>query len=178
MKRALFLDRDGVINEDCGYVYKISDFVFKPGIFDLVRKANDAGYLVVVVTNQAGIARGYYSEADFLLLTAWMLEEFHKNNSYIDKVYYCPYHPVHGLGKYKKDSDLRKPSPGMLLNAEVELGIDMGNSLMIGDKESDVQAGIRAKIGMIYMISNQKSYMSSCNNFNIKCIFDLNSVVF
>ena len=115
MRAALFLDRDGVINEDHGYVYRKEDVVFVEGIFDLCRAARARGMAIVVITNQAGIGRGYYTEADFRALSAWMLDEFARRGAPIDRIYHCPDHPEHGLGDYKRDSFDRKPNPGMIL---------------------------------------------------------------
>jgi len=144
--KALFLDRDGVINVDLGYVHRREAFHFQPGIFELCRAAQAQGYLLVVVTNQAGVARGYYSEADFHDLTEWMLGEFSSRQIRIERVYFCPYHPIHGKGAYKRDSPDRKPKPGMLRRAARELGIDLSKSMIIGDSDSDVAAGIAAGI--------------------------------
>src|ERR1043165_5019258 len=119
-RRALFLDRDGVINADRGYVGTRGEFEYVEGIFDLCRYATDLGFLLLVVTNQAGIARGYYSERDFLALTEWMCETFRERGAPIAKVYFCPSHPEHGLGEYKRESSFRKPGPGMILQAQTE----------------------------------------------------------
>lgn len=146
-RRALFLDRDGVINVDHAYVSRKEDFHFLDGIFELCYKAKQLNYLIVVITNQAGIGRGYYSEQDFLNLTDWMKEVFRLKGIDIDAVYFCPYHYEHGVGEYKKDSDCRKPRPGMIFQAENEYDIDLQNSLLIGDKISDIDAGIAADIG-------------------------------
>lgn len=116
--KAIFLDRDGVINIDAGYVCRISDFIFIEGIFELTHAAIAKGYLVFVVTNQSGIGRGYYSEADFQILTTWMIDRFKSEGVEIKKVFFSPYHPVHGVGQYKKDDISRKPRPGMLLAAK------------------------------------------------------------
>lgn len=144
---ALFLDRDGVINVDHGYVCRPEDFEFVDGIFDLVAAARVAGYLVVVVTNQAGIGRGYYTEDDFLRLMAWVKGEFARRGGGIDAVYFCPYHPEHGVGAYRRDSDCRKPAPGMLLRAAADLAIDLPRSIMVGDKRSDAEAAWAAGVG-------------------------------
>lgn len=146
MNKALFLDRDGVINVEKNYVYKIEDFEFIDGIFELVRSYQEQGYLIFVITNQAGIGRGYYTEDDFLNLTDWMLERFEEQGIKITEVYYCPYHPTHGIGEYLKDSIDRKPNPGMILKAKEKYDIDLGNSVLIGDKESDIEAGKAAGI--------------------------------
>lgn len=144
---ALFLDRDGVINVDHAYVHRREDVEFIDGIFDLCRSARRRGYLVVVVTNQAGIGRGYYTEHDFQRLTDWMLERFGAEGAAIDRVYFCPYHPVHGVGRYKVDSPFRKPGPGMILQAAEELGIDLARSVLVGDMATDIGAGHAAGVG-------------------------------
>jgi D-glycero-D-manno-heptose 1,7-bisphosphate phosphatase len=146
--RVLFLDRDGVINLDSGYTSSAENFVFIEGIFDLCRAAKRMGYLLIVVTNQAGIGRGYYSEQDFLILTGWMRERFEAEGAPVTDVFYCPYHPEHGIGRYKKDSLCRKPNPGMLLIAAKKHEIDLGRSIMIGDKDSDMQAASKAGVGV------------------------------
>lgn len=143
---ALFLDRDGVINIDHAYVSKPENFEFVDGIFELCRTAKRLGYLIFVVTNQAGIGRGYYSEQDFLNLTGWMCEAFEAEGVVIDKVYFCPSHPTHGVGAYKVDSPFRKPGPGMLLQAAEESDVDLARSVLVGDKETDIQAGINAGV--------------------------------
>ena len=148
---ALFLDRDGVINIDHGYVYRPEDFDFIEGVFDLCRAAQHQGYRIIIITNQAGIGRGYYSEADFASLTNWMLDRFSDNDIKIDGVYYSPYHPVHGIGAYKVDAPCRKPRPGMILQAAVDHAIDLGQSLLIGDKVSDIQAGQAAGVGRLIL---------------------------
>lgn len=145
--RALFLDRDGVINKDKAYVYRQSDFEFIPGIFDLCRNATEKGYLLFVVTNQAGIGRGYYTEHDFDRLTQWMCGMFAREGAAIANVYYCPTHPIHGLGSYKRESAFRKPNPGMILQASREFSLNLSASLLVGDKESDMQAGMAAGVG-------------------------------
>lgn len=147
-KHALFLDRDGVINHDAGYTSSTENFRFIDGIFDLCRAARRSGYLLIVVTNQAGIGRGYYSEQDFLTLTAWMRERFEAEGAPVTDVFYCPYHPEYGVGHYKQDSIDRKPNPGMLLRAAEKHGLDLGRSIMIGDKDSDMKAASQAGVGI------------------------------
>jgi D-glycero-D-manno-heptose 1,7-bisphosphate phosphatase len=147
VRPALFLDRDGVINVDHAYVHRQENFEFIDGIFELVRRARAVDRCVFVVTNQAGIARGYYGEDDFHRLTAWMQGVFEAEGAPIDKVYYCPYHAEHGLGRYKLDSPLRKPRPGMILQAADEFGIDLARSLLVGDMATDIQAGEAAGVG-------------------------------
>ena len=147
-RRALFLDRDGVINHDAGYTSSVENFRFIDGIFDLCRAASRSDYQLIVVTNQAGIGRGYYSEADFSTLTDWMCDRFRVEGAPIADVFYCPFHPEHGVGGYRKDSFDRKPNPGMLLRAAEKHGIDMARSIMIGDKDSDMQAASNAGVGI------------------------------
>lgn len=146
MKPALFLDRDGVINIEKNYVYRIEDFEFIDGIFELCKTAQDMGYAIVVITNQAGIGRGYYTEADFHHLSDWMVDQFRQRGIHIDGVYFCPFHPTGGVGEYRRESYDRKPNPGMLLRARDDLGIEMEQSVFIGDKESDMQAACAAGI--------------------------------
>jgi D-glycero-D-manno-heptose 1,7-bisphosphate phosphatase len=143
---ALFLDRDGVINIDHGHVHRIENFDFIPGIFELVREARRYGYRPVVVTNQAGIGRGIYSEAQFAELTRWMLGCFSDNDAAIDAVYHCPYHPEHGIGPYRQSSYDRKPQPGMLLRAAQDLDLDLQRSLMVGDHATDIEAAHAAGV--------------------------------
>jgi D-glycero-D-manno-heptose 1,7-bisphosphate phosphatase len=147
MRPALFLDRDGVINVDHAYVYRQADFQFVDGVFDLARHACALGYYLFVITNQAGIARGYYSEEDFHKLTVWMCARFEAEGAPVDKVYYCPYHAEHGIGRYKLDSPLRKPRPGMILQAADEFGVDLARSVLVGDMATDIQAGEAAGVG-------------------------------
>ena len=149
---ALFLDRDGVINVDHGYTHRVADFEFVPGIFELVRLARGLGMRVVVVTNQAGIGRGRYTEADFATLTQWMCERFADAGAAIDRVYHCPTHPE-GIGAYRVESFMRKPHPGMLLAARDELGLDMARSVLLGDKASDIQAGQAAGVGLNLLLT-------------------------
>lgn len=139
--RALFLDRDGVINVNHGYVHKVEDFDFIDGIFDICRLARERGYLLIVVTNQAGIGRGYYDEETFHGLTRWMLGQFQQRGIEIAQVYFCPDHPEHGIGSYKRESLFRKPAPGMILQALRECGVSPEESILIGDSDSDILAG-------------------------------------
>jgi len=156
MNKALFLDRDGVINIEKDYLYKIEDFEFMDGIIDLCLHYQKLGYLIVVITNQSGIARTYYSESDFELLTEWMIEEFSKNSIIISKVYYCPHHP-----DISGKCSCRKPSPGMLLEAQKEFSIDMANSIIVGDKERDIEAGLKAGVIETYLYDENNSVKDS-----------------
>ena len=154
--RALFLDRDGVININHGYVNRREDFNFIEDIFDVARAAATQRFQLVVITNQAGIARGFYSEQQFHELTQWMCDQFLLQDAPIAKVYYSPFHPTEGIGKYKKDDLSRKPHPGMILQAQRELNLDLERSILIGDKASDIQAGISAGVGCNLLFANDE----------------------
>ena len=145
-RKALFLDRDGVINVEKNYIYKVEDVEFIEGIFALLKHYQDNGYLLFIVTNQAGIARGFYKEEDFHNITKWMNEVFASKGINITKVYFDPTHEIYGIGKYKRDSFDRKPNPGMIFKARDEYNLDLDNSILIGDKDSDIEAGINAGI--------------------------------
>jgi D-glycero-D-manno-heptose 1,7-bisphosphate phosphatase len=137
MKKALFLDRDGIINVDTKYLHKAEDVIFNDGIFELCSAALQKGYILIVVTNQAGIARGYFTEDDVITLHEWMKQKFAEKGITITAFYYSPYHPKGTIEKYKQDSDCRKPKPGLFIQAVKEHNIDINQSLMVGDKESD-----------------------------------------
>lgn len=138
-RRALFLDRDGVINVDHGYVHKPENTEWMPGIFELCAKARQAGYLLVVVTNQAGIARGYYSTDEFLTYTKWMHEQFSFRDIPLTATYYCPHHPA-----FTPECPCRKPAPGLICTAISDLGLDKERCVLIGDKATDTEAGAAA----------------------------------
>ncbi|MGB7988519.1 MAG: D-glycero-beta-D-manno-heptose 1,7-bisphosphate 7-phosphatase [Candidatus Methylophosphatis roskildensis] len=144
--RALFLDRDGIINLDHGYVHRKENFEFLPGIFDLGRAARSLDLRIIVVTNQAGIGRGLFTEREFAELTEWMNRRFADENAPIFDVYHCSAHPEHGIGEYQVDSHDRKPNPGMFLRAQRDHGIDLEKSIMIGDKASDLVAAFSAGV--------------------------------
>ncbi len=144
---ALFLDRDGVLNEDRGYVFRWEDFRWIPGARETVAAFNRAGWLVIVVTNQSGVGRGYYSEADVQDLHRRMAEDLAQAGGHIDAFYYAPDHPDAPLDAYRHpDPPLRKPNPGMILQALEDWPIDRESSLLIGDKPSDLEAALRAGI--------------------------------
>lgn len=139
MTKAVFLDRDGVINIDKAYVSKIEDFEFCEGVFEALKHFQNLGYLLIVVTNQSGIGRGYYSEEDFQILSDWMQKELLHIKIKIDAIYHCPHAP-------EVNCACRKPKSGMFLKAIEDFDIDVANSWMIGDKETDMEAAIVAGI--------------------------------
>lgn len=153
MNKALFLDRDGVVNKEKNYLYKIADFEFIDGVFETCRYFQEKGYLIIIVTNQAGIARKIYSEKDFGVLTDWMLHQFLIEGIKINAIYHCPHHP-----NFTGPCECRKPKPGMLLRAQKEFCIDMDNSILVGDKLSDIKAGINAGIKNNYIIATGHSH--------------------
>ncbi len=166
MSKALFLDRDGVINIEKDYLYKIEDFEFIDGIFDLCRYYQKLGYKIFVVTNQSGIAREYYDEEDFEILTSWMIREFKSENIEILKVYYCPHYP-----DISGECSCRKPKYGMILDAKNEFDINLSDSIIIGDKERDIEAGLNAGLTETYLFNESGKIKKSkatkiVNNLN------------
>jgi D-glycero-D-manno-heptose 1,7-bisphosphate phosphatase len=144
LRPAVFLDRDGTINVEKDYLYRVEDFVFIPGAPEAVRRLNQAGFLVIVVTNQSGVARGFFSLDDVAVLHRHIQGELAKVGARIDGFYRCPHHPTQGVGEFRRDCDCRKGRPGMLLQAAAEHCIDLSRSFMIGDKAADIEAGERA----------------------------------
>ena len=170
MRRALFLDRDGVINKDLGYVYETQNFYFNDGIFELVKNAKQLGYLIFIITNQSGIARGYFSERQFDVLMSWVKKKFEDNGASIDKIYYCPYHEDGVIKKYAIDHNDRKPNPGMILKATKEYDIDLKKSILVGDKRTDIQAGINASIPKSIYFGNEEVEIA------YKCVKNLKDI--
>ncbi|MEO6806330.1 MAG: HAD family hydrolase [Edaphobacter sp.] len=156
-ERALFLDRDGVVNEEVGYLYRADEVRFVDGIFSLCRTAVKLGYRLIVVTNQAGIARGYYSEADFEVLMEFMRGELRAEGVELDAVYYCPFHPVHGVGRYQQEHEDRKPGTGMLQRGAREFGVGLGESVLVGDRCSDVGAANAAGLRQTFLIGKTEA---------------------
>jgi D,D-heptose 1,7-bisphosphate phosphatase len=143
---AIFLDRDGVLNRDVGYAHRPDQIEWSEGAFEAVKLSNDAGYLVFVVTNQAGVARGFYDERQVWQLHRWMNEQLRTVGAHVDEFVYCPFHPTEGIGEYRRDADCRKPKPGMILDLMRRWTVDPVRSLLIGDKEIDMQAAASAGI--------------------------------
>lgn len=151
---AAFIDRDGVINEERGYVHRIDDFVMLRGAVEGLRLLQNAGFSIVVVTNQAGIARGLYTEDDFARLTRHMRVLLADSGVKLTAVYHCPHHPDPGLGAVGQDCECRKPKPGMLLRAGRELGLDLSGSVLVGDKIGDIEAGRAAGLALNVLVSS------------------------
>ena len=151
-RKAAFIDRDGVLNEERAFVHRAEDFEFVPGAVEALRALQGAGYLLVVVTNQSGIARGLYSEADYQALTRHMRERLEAEGIRLDAVEYCPHLPDAPVERYRLECDCRKPKPGMLNHAIRALGIDPGASFLVGDRLSDVEAGRAAGIGRCFLV--------------------------
>ncbi len=151
-KAAVFLDRDGVINVEKDYVYTIDEFEFIEDSIEALKILQDKGYALVVVTNQSGIARGYYTEEDFLKLTEWMDWCLIDRGVTLDGIYYCPHHPEKGIGKYKVECNCRKPKAGLIFDAVKQLNIDLSRSVMVGDKLSDIECGKNAGIKRNYLV--------------------------
>jgi len=150
-RKALFLDRDGVINKDFGYVCEVERLEYVDGIFDLCRRAKLSGYVLIVITNQAGIGRGFYTEERFLDFMQIIKKKFIEENCELDGVYYCPHHPTGGIGQYKKCCNSRKPNNGMILKAAKDFNLNCADSILIGDKDTDLIAGTKSKIGKLYL---------------------------
>lgn len=151
-KPAVFLDRDGVLNEDRGYVHRWEDFSFLPGAIDALRRLQQQGYLLVVITNQSAVARGLCSEADVLALHERMRAFLREQGIELTGIYYCPHHPQGSVSDYAIACSCRKPEPGMILRAAQEHGIDLSRSLLVDDKLSDLEAGRAAGIPSLYLV--------------------------
>ncbi|WP_052285372.1 D-glycero-beta-D-manno-heptose 1,7-bisphosphate 7-phosphatase [Kluyvera genomosp. 1] len=153
---AIFLDRDGTINVDHGYVHEIDDFEFIDGVIDAMRELKEMGYALVLVTNQSGIARGKFTEAQFETLTEWMDWSLADRGVDLDGIYFCPHHPQGTVEEYRQVCDCRKPHPGMLKSAQEYLHIDMSSSYMVGDKIEDMQAAAAANVGTKVLVRTGK----------------------
>lgn len=154
LRKAAFLDRDGVINKDKAYVHRWQDFEFVPGAIEGMRQLQDAGYALVIVTNQSGLARGYYTEAQYQNLTAALRSELTQHGVSLEGVYHCPHHPKGTVAELAIDCSCRKPAPGMILQAAKELNLSLPESLMVGDKPADIQAARAAGVGRAYWVQS------------------------
>ena len=149
---AAFIDRDGAINEDRGYVGHITDFAYLAGAIHGLRQIRGLGYRLVVVTNQAGIARGLYTEEDFQILTHYMITSLRDEGVTLDGIYHCPHHPAAVIDKYRLQCQCRKPAPGLLYQAREDLGLDLARSILIGDKLTDIGAGRAAGLWRCFLV--------------------------
>ena len=161
--KTIFLDRDGVVNKEVRYLYKLSDFEFIDGIFDACLYFQKLGYENVIVTNQSGIARGYYNENDYLKLTEWLLGQFNDNGINILDTFYCPHSP-------ESLCECRKPKPGMLIEAKDKYNISMQDSWMIGDSERDIKAANTAGISNTILV--RSGHLIDESNSNSKFTID------
>ena len=157
INKAAFLDRDGVINYDRNYVHKWDDFELITGCEEALKQLQEAGYLLLVITNQSGIARGYYTLDDYQVLTEQMINYFKIKGIVINKVYYCPHLKEANVKEYNIDCNCRKPKDGMIIKAVNEFNINLEESLLIGDKKIDIQAGKSAGVGSLYLLGENHS---------------------
>ena len=154
LRRAAFLDRDGVINKDKAYVHKWDDFEFVPGAIEGLLKLQNAGYALVIVTNQSGLARGYFTEDQYQALNDKLHEYLANHGVTIDGIFHCPHHPEGKLQSLTKICECRKPAPGLVIKAAHQLGLDLSNSILIGDKQSDIDAARAAGLGRAYRVDS------------------------
>ena len=168
MNKAVFLDRDGTINIDKDYLYKIEDFEFLPGAIEGLKKFQASGYLLIVITNQSGIARGYYTEKDYQIVTDYMLEKLQENGVFLTDVLYCPHHPEAVVDKYKKDCDCRKPKLGLFYKAVEKWKLDLDFCVAIGDKVRDLE---------ITKVSKCRGFLVSSSGIEgYKCAGSINEI--
>lgn len=178
--KALFLDRDGVINVNKGYVHKPEDVEWVDGIFDVLKRFQHADFKLIVVTNQSGIARGMYSIEQFHALSSWMTQCLAKQGIVLNDVFFCPHHSELGQGKWLQQCDCRKPEPGMLLAAQQKWQLDMSQSVMIGDSWSDVIAAERAGVNNIWFyadsINTEQQAHAMTSPHTIRQVRELNAI--
>ena len=169
MNKAVFLDRDGVITKEPPYyAHKIDQLELIPKSAEAIRLLNKSGFKVIVVSNQAGVARGYYQEKDIEIYNREMEKKLEEENAHIDAIYYCPHHPDVAIEKYKINCDCRKPKPGMLKRAKKDLDLDLKCSFLVGDKISDIEAGYQAGCKTILVLTGQ-------GNDELKKISEMNT---
>ena len=154
--KAVFLDRDGVINVDNAYIHRWEDFEFLPGALDAMRRLTRGEYALIIVTNQSGIARGYFTQAQYDELTSRFRASLEQSGVAVTDIYHCPHHPQGTIEHLSIDCVCRKPAPGMLLQAMRDHNLNMGQSLLIGDKVSDLQAARAARVGLAYLVASDE----------------------
>jgi D-glycero-D-manno-heptose 1,7-bisphosphate phosphatase len=177
VKPAAFLDRDGVINVDSGYVHAWEDYRFLPGVFEALRALEEAGYALVIVTNQSGIARKLYSEAAYQALTMRLRQALAERGVRLTGIYHCPHHPDGVVPALSFACSCRKPAPGMLLQAAAEHALDLASSVLIGDRDSDLQAGRNAGVGRNFLIAPAPVVPAMQTNAPDGCFPDLKACV-
>jgi D-glycero-D-manno-heptose 1,7-bisphosphate phosphatase len=175
--RLVFLDRDGTINVDKGYVHRVEDFEFLPGAVEALKRLRLAGIEIIVVTNQSGIARGLYTEADLAAVNAHMTAELLRHGVTLAGIHYCPHHPDASVPRYCLACDCRKPRPGLLLAAMRERGMGPGEAVMIGDKRSDIDAGIAAGLASTYLVQTGRAAVGGHGTLARHVVADLRSAV-
>ena len=177
MNKAIFLDRDGTINVDKGYLNKIEEFEYLPGVIEGLKLLQDAGYLLIVITNQSGIARGYYTEEDFHKLNDWMIQDMMDKGVVISKVYYCPHHPSGKIEKYRVNCECRKPKLGMYYQAVSDFDIDLVQSYVVGDKMRDLSICKETECkGYLISQLEKKEILELIRNQNYKNIVHVDSL--
>ena len=168
MISAVFLDRDGVINVDHGYVSTWEQFEFLPGASEALRELQDAGYLLIIVSNQSGIGRGYYSERDLHTLNQAIAEHLDSTLGVtLSGFYHCPHHPTEAEGEFRQQCECRKPAPGMIQQAVSDHGIDLNTSLLVGDKDSDIEAGRAAGVAKLFKVVDSVQLGASAPDFQL-----------
>ncbi len=170
MNKAIFLDRDGTINKEINYLYRPEDFMFINGTVEAIRIFHELGYIVIVITNQAGVAKGYYTENDIMILHNYIDKLLANSDTYIDKYYYCPHHIDGIINTYKIKCDCRKPSTGMIDKAVADYNINLKNSIIIGDKEIDIEVGKKAGISKCVLVRSGHNINES--ETKADCIYD------
>jgi D-glycero-D-manno-heptose 1,7-bisphosphate phosphatase len=178
LRPAVFLDRDGTINVEKNYLIDPTEFDFIPGVPEALKKLQDAGYLLVVVTNQSGVARGYFSEAQVSKLHEYMLDLLSEAGVALAGIYICPHHPTAGVGDYRLDCNCRKGKPGMLHRAARDLNIDLQKSFMVGDKTADIQAGQAAGCKTILVCTGHgQDFVREAVQYSAPVVADLPAAV-
>lgn len=171
--KVIFLDRDGVLNEDTGYLYKISDWKFTVNCIKALKQIVSKGYQIIIITNQSGIARGYYSQSDYSTLTQWYVDTLQKESIPVLDVFHCPHHPEGSIKSLSITCQCRKPEIGMIQQACEKYEIDLEASILVGDRESDVEAGFNAGIKTLVLLNNEQGSSESNLGFEVSTFNNL-----